>query len=721
MASPPKDTRAIAILAHVDAGKTTVSERLLYFSESIPGLGEVDEGLATMDYLEEEKKRGITIEAGIASYQWKGTRVTFVDTPGHVDFGVEVDFALQAVEGVILVLSGVSGIESQSLEAWEKIKANRNRPVIFINKLDIPGSDYRKVMEQVQVMFRVRPVALTLPVYVKNTEGGGQALDGVIDVLNQLALYRSVENPRKLIKGAVPAFLAKDYAKARQDLIDVASQFHDGLAAAWLAGDEIKNEDIVAGLKAAMETGHHIPVYLGSALKNVGIRQLMNGVNLLLPSVGVRPELTDPARRFSEPDSAGTAPGFPATGFPSGARTPSGRFLPALGFIIKIRHYQNIGRIFLAKIFDPAGLKHLEGARFFRVFAESLEEIKDLTEIRPGDVLAMQSPQNWRMGQLLMADGRVDAGPAASILTKKYRPLLQSRIELVNADDFGFVDRILKQLADTEPSIAIAPDPATGGWLISTVGELQLDVFCKRLKKDHKCDIKIGAPSVRYLEKLKAAQRGLSNTSVAMGAEVAVQFDVTSSPDDEKNTVTYGIPVSPEYREVIESVFEHFCTQGMCGFGIVAGLGCRITDLRGGPSGESSGVGRRALKTEDVSDGDLNARRPTPDDLKIPLPLLAKCFSDGLNLQLSCAQFEIFEPHMRLEIIIPDEFCGSVLADLAARGGIVRKLDSDGYNSIILLEIPLANTFGYTTLLRSLSKGLGVYVLTYEKHGVRRS
>ena len=684
MASPPKDTRAIAILAHVDAGKTTVSERLLYFSETIPGLGEVDEGLATMDYLEEEKKRGITIEAGIASYQWKGTRVTFVDTPGHVDFGVEVDFALQAVEGVILVLSGVSGIESQSLEAWEKIKANRNHTLLFINKLDIPGADWRKVLEQVQVMFRVKPVVLTMPVYVKDAEGGGQALDGVIDVLNQLALYRSVENPRKLIKGDVPAFLANEYAQARQDLIDVASQYHDGLAAAWLAGEEIKNEEVVAGLKAAMEQGGHIPVYMGSALKNVGIRQLMNGVNLLLPPPGVRPELADPARRF--PDSPeGASPAFPQQG-----RTPSGRFLPALGFIIKIRHYQDIGRIFLAKIFDPAGLKHLEGARFFRVFAESLEEIKDLAEIRPGDVLALQSAANWRMGQLLLADGRADAGPAASILTRKYRPLLQSRIELVDAGDFAHVDRILKQLADTEPSIEIAPDPATGGWLISTVGELQLDVFCRRLKKDHKCDIKIGAPSVRYLEKLKAPQKGLANASNAMGAELAMRIDVALNPDDEKNTVTYGVPVAPAYREVIESVFGHFCSQGMCGFGIIAGLNCRITEISGSKDG-------------------------------VPLPLVAKTFSDCLNLHLSCAQFELFEPIMNLEIIIPDEFCGLVLADLAARGGIVRKLDSDGYNSIILLEIPLANTFGYTTLLRSLSKGLGVYVLTYEKHGVRRN
>lgn len=653
--TPIKDTRNIAILAHVDAGKTTVSERLLYFSEAIPGLGEVDEGLATMDYLEEEKKRGITIEAGIAAYSWKGTRVTFVDTPGHVDFGVEVDFALQAVEGVILVLSGISGIESQSLEAWEKIKANKNRSVIFINKLDISGSDYRKVLEQIQVMFGVRPVALTIPVYIDGK------IDGVVDVLNQLALYRSVDNPRKLIKGDVPAFLADDYALARKDLVDVASRYNDALATAYLTGAEIRNEDIVAGLKAAMDQGGNIPVYMGSALKNVGIRQLMNGVNLLLPPAGVRPELA-----------------------------------PSLGFIIKIRHYQNIGKIFLAKIFNTDSIARLGDARFFRVFAESLEEIKDRGEIKAGDILAIQTSHHFRMGQFLLTDGAVggrsslESGAAPGIFLKKYRPLLQSRIELVHAEDFAYVDQTLKQLADTEPSISIEPDSSTGGWQISTVGELQLDVFCKRLKKDHKCDIKIGAPSVRYLEKLKSPQSGLENTSTAMGMELRLVLDMLPGGEDEKNQVIYAKPDFPaEYREVFEASFDMYCNQGNCGFGKIAGLTCCIKEI----------VGSKAT---------------------IPLPLLAKCFADLLKLNLTCAQFEVFEPIMRLEIIIPDEFCGLVLADLAARGGIVRKMDSDGYNSIILLEIPLANTFGYTTLLRSLSKGLGVYVLTYEKHGVRR-
>jgi len=650
-----KDTRNIAILAHVDAGKTTVSERLLYFSEAIPGLGEVDEGLATMDYLEEEKKRGITIEAGIAAYSWKGTRVTFVDTPGHVDFGVEVDFALQAVEGVVLALSGISGIESQSLEAWEKIKANKNQSIIFINKLDMAGADYSRVMEQIELLFGTTPIALTIPVYVKNSESGEQVLDGVVDVLNQLALYRSVENPRKLIKGEVPTFLAKTYALARKKLIDAASQYNDALANDYLTGLEIKNENIIEGLKKAMSMGSHIPVYMGSAIKNVGIRQLMNGVNQLISAPEIRKEKSS-----------------------------------SLGFIIKIRYYLNIGKIFLVKIFNPDSLSQLADSKFYRVFAESLEEISDLKMIKAGDIIALQTSHPFRMGQYLLTNGKLSDRSISTGTGKKYLPLLQSRIELVNAQDFSEVNRILLQLSDAEPSIAITADTATGGWLISTVGELQLDVFCKRIKKDHKCDIRIGAPSVRYLEKLKVPKMRVENSTTGFGANVTLSAEILGKSEDEKNHLIFPEKkISEEYREVLESIYESYCSRGSCGFGNIAGLTCVL---------------RNIISTNEV----------------LPLPLLAKCFTDLLNLNLTCAQFEIYEPIMRLEIIVPDEFCGSVLADLAGRGGIVKKMDSDGYNSIILLEIPLSNTFGYTTLLRSLTKGLGVYVLTYEKHGVRR-
>jgi len=642
MAKAFEQSRNIAILAHVDAGKTTVSERLLYFSDTIPGTGEVDEGLATMDYLEEEKKRGITIEAGIASYTWKGTRVTFVDTPGHVDFGVEVDFALRAVEGVVLVLSGVSGIESQSLEAWGKIRSNKNTPILFINKLDLVSADWKRVLDQIRVMFAVKPLVLTFPIF------DGDRIDGVVDVIHQLALYRSAENPRKLIKGDIPARHRADYEHFRKELIDATSEHNDAVLTAYLAGQESETEALLAGIRAAMLNGQHIPVLMGSAIKNVGVRQLMNSVNQLLP-----------------------APHIPAGD------------VTALGLVIKIRVYPNLGRIYLTKIYSDEVVKRLEAAKYFRVFAESLEPIQDVSA---GDIVAIQSPKRYVMGQYLARDGRSE-GPSS----KGYRPLLQSRIELERADDWPHVDQVLRQLSDTEPSIAIETDPNTGGWLISTVGELQLDVFCRRLRQEHQCDVRIGLPTVRYLERLKSSQLEMTGSAHAFGTDIKLVLDATPSSETDLNKIEIALPYrTDKVQEVVDAIFSAFCTKGICGYGQVIGLKIKVKEIVSGIS-------------------------------PVPPPLLAKCLQDTLQMNFHCESVEVYEPLMRLEIIIPDEFCGSVLEDLAARGGVIRKMDSDGYNSIILLEIPLASTFGYTTFLRSLSRGLGVYVLTYEKHGLRRS
>ncbi len=643
MAASLENKRNIAILAHVDAGKTTVSERLLYFSDGIQALGEVDEGLATMDYLEEEKKRGITIEAGIASYTWKGVRVTFVDTPGHVDFGVEVDFALKSVEGVVLVISGPRGLESQTLEAWEKIRRNGNRPLLFINKLDVAGADYRKVLAQVGLLFKTQPVVLTFPV-----GADGRRIDGVVDVTHQLALFRSGENPRQLIKGEIPEIHRTEYHRFRQELVDFASRHNDAVLEAYVKGVEIDAAALLSGVREGMARGEGIPVFMGSALKNVGIRQLLNGINQLLPPPIVPP---DSERR--------------------------------LGFVLKSRWYRGIGKIALAKIFSAEAPAQLPGSRFYRVFAENLEEI---TGVDAGDILAVRTENPYVIGQdLKFGDAWAASGPAPS----GYRPLLEARIEPVEAADHARVDQVLRQLADTDPSIQTEPDPVTGGWIIRAVGELQLEVFCRRLKSDHDCDIRVAAPRVHYLEKLKSADMRFSNEAHGYGAEARIELGAKENNRGYENHIHIPSGTHSAEAEVLRDCFAAFCAQGVCGLGAVAGLELEVRELSA-------------------------AARP------IPAPLLAKVFSDALKLNFNADRFEVFEPIMKLEIIAPEQYCGAILADAAARGGVVRKMDADGRNSVILLEIPLESTFGYTTLLRSLSKGLGVFVLTYEKHGVKK-
>jgi len=637
-----ENKRNIAILAHVDAGKTTVSERLLYFSDAISGTGEVDEGLATMDYLLEEKKRGITIEAGIASYDWKGVHTTFVDTPGHVDFGVEVDFALQSVEGVVLVISGLSGVESQTLAGWEKIQRNKNRPLLFINKLDLPGADYTKALEQIRVLFQVRPVVLVFPVYHDGK------IHGVVDILHQVALFRAAESPRRLIKGEIPHLYREEYERFRRDLVDFASQYNDNVLESYLSGAEIESSALMEGLKKGLAQNEGVPVFMGSALKNVGIRQLLNGINQLLPPPAIPKDAED-----------------------------------TLGFVIKIRWYPGVGRIYLAKLFSKPTSEHLESARFYRVFAERLEETH---EAEAGDLLAIQTERNFTVGQFL----RPLTGESVS--RKGYRPLLQTRLELVDLEDNARVNQVLTELTDVDPSIQIEPDLVTGGWILRAVGELQLDVFYNRLKNEHDCNVRVGAPTVRYLEKLKAPHAGLTNEATGFGVEAKISLDANpqkNSQTGDENKIVFSCDLKPIEEEVLRDCFDAFCSQGVCGLGEIAGL-------------------------------EVNVRELTASASPIPPPLLAKVFNDCLKLNLNPPDFEVFEPIMKLEIIVPEEYCGAVLSDLASRNAVIRKIDTDGRNSIIFLEIPLENTFGYTTLLRSLSKGLGVFVLTYEKHGVKK-
>jgi elongation factor G len=642
MSIPLENKRNIAILAHVNAGKTTLSERLLYFSAAISGTGEVEEGLATMDYLQEEKKRGITIEAGIASYTWKGVHTTFVDTPGHVDFGAEVDFALQSVEGAVLVISGLSGIESQTLAAWEKIRSNGNLPLVFINKFDLDGADHGRVLEQMRLLFKTEPVVLTFPLYAKGK------IDGVIDVVHELALFRSSENPRKLLKGEIPEASHDEYIRHRTALINFASRHNDAVMHAFLEGRPAETSDLIDGVRAGLAAGEGVPVFMGSALKNAGVRQLLNGINQLLPPPALPADADD-----------------------------------TLGFVLKVRWYPGIGKIHLAKIFSDDTARRLReqpgGARFFHVFAETLEEIE---AVEAGDVAAIQSDTPYVMGQYLLSGGARALGGA-------YKPLLQARIELADAADLEHVRGVLRQVADTEPSIQIESDTATGGWIVRAIGELQLDVFCKRLKNDHGCNISVGTPSVRYAERLAKTQTGLAGEATAFGAQALIRFDAKNRPKTDENRIRLPAGLDPVEEEVLRDCFRTFCGQGVAGLGEIAGLDLEIQEISG-------------------------SRRP------VPPPLLAKTFSDALGLSLNSAKFEVFEPIMNLEIIVPEEYCGAVLADLSTRGGVIRKIDADGRNSIIFLEIPLENVFGYATLLRSLSKGMGVFVLTYEKHGVRK-
>ncbi|MFC1584416.1 GTP-binding protein, partial [Fibrobacterota bacterium] len=623
------------------AGKTTLAERLLYFSRTIPEMGEVEDGMATMDYLQEEQKRGITIEAGIASYKWKNCRITFIDAPGHVDFGSEVDFSLTGCEGALLIISGKRGLESQTLDAWNKIGKAGINPIIFINKMDLPGLDYAHVLEDIKTKLCIKPFVLTLPVYARDS------LVGVVDVLNKLALSHKSGNPRYLLKNEIPEKLKNSFEQSWSDLIDVATEQDPDLTSDYLSGKELSKKRLVEGMAKTLPSGKYLPVYIGSALTNIGIRQLMNGINFLVPAPNPR-------------DKTGI-----------------------LARVLKTGRYSNYGKVHILKLQSPLDKGNRLIKEIFKIQANILHPSD---RGKPGTIAAVKFKpefEHLKPGSWIVAGEKIEVKPTEDNI---YNPLLQTRIETVNAGDYQKVNAIARKLAESDPSVNLSIVQEAGNWLLSTVGEVQLEVFCERLIKESGCEINIGPPRIKFLETLRQPLKNLKNEAESGNARIEVELDLIPSADGKANEIENNSGfASSACQQIFKSVLNQICEQGVAGYGALTGL-------------------RIVVKS-------INA---TPQNL--PPPLLYKCLMDCLSLNLKEESIEILEPVMKLQVTFPSEYCGSILADLSARGGSVERMESRGKNTTILLRIPLQRIFGYANLLRSLSKGQGTYFLSYDGH-----
>jgi elongation factor G len=636
-----ENLRNIAVVAHIDAGKTTLCERLLYFSRNILEMGEVDDGMATMDFLEEEQKRGITIEAGVASYKWKNCRVTFIDTPGHVDFGNEVDFALAGSEGALIVISGRRGLESQTLDAWGKVRARRVRPVLFINKLDLQGLEYMPVLESIQEKFHVKPLLLTLPVY------RDYKLKGVVDILNGVALFNAGDDPRKYRKADIPRDLRSTYEHYRNDLIDAATEEDSDLATEFLLGRDIGPKQLVDGLRKILEKGRHVPVYTGAALQCIGIRQVMNGINFFVPSPLLREESEVAAN------------------------------------VLKVVFHNDFGKVSIIKLHSDVndGLGYVQ--RLYKIQADSLFPIPSA---QAGEIVGIQFQSKTSEpapGVLIDKEGRIDTARGFGSVS---RSVIQTRIEAFQAGDYDKVDRAMRKLMEKDPSIKLSRDRDAGSWLLSTVGEVQLEVFCERLKEECGSRISVGDPRIKYEERLKYPLKNLKNTTEIGGSRLEVELDVIPVQGGRENKVENLTDFSSDkYQEVFASVLNQVCERGIAGYGSLTGVKIVIN----------------AIKTSST---------------EIPLPLLNKTLMDCLTLHVKEKDIEVFEPVMKLQVTAPSEYCGPILSDLVSRNANVEKMEVRGENTMILLQIPLQRIFGYVNLLRSLSKGQGTYILVYEKH-----
>lgn len=639
--------RNIAILAHVDAGKTTLSERILFAAGEVRRPGKVEEGLATMDYMPEEKERGITIESGVAHFEWKNTWFNFIDTPGHVDFGAEVDTALTAVEGAVLVVSAASGVETQTVAAFRKLREAGVRTILFVNKLDNPDYSLDETLINIEEVLGVRPVLMTLPEY----KGG--RMSGVLDVLSKSRLIHS-DTGEEVVDDSWPQAgevsdstekIKKHYAEA----VEFASNFDDEVLQLALEGKPVPPKVLLRGLKELAKSNDYALCYAGSAIEGFGVRSLTTALTFFLPDV---PEFAD----------------------------------NELGQVIRLRHFKGVGEISLFRSHTNMERKEWPaGFEFSRLKANLLQPVE---EIRSGDIYAMRSPFETELGEILKVtpEGRSDPIPqsdqgerAHSSIRDKYQPLLQTRVECLGAEDYHHVEKSLNVLARMDPSFRVQKDDG-GFWYLHTVGEVQLDVLLARLKREFGCEVKAGSPEVRWQERLCRSVGPVENTFQLGPHKISIKLSATPLDGD-----AHDIRLSAEFLETAPRE-------------ILAGVRSALL--------ESTEIG--VLGKGPLVGVCFEVHEFTWTEGALP-PMIKKACADAVTKLIKPADVQLYEPVMELSMECPVNFAGLVTGDIQSRDGKVKEIGGDGKTHFLKAEVPLRKIFGYATGVRSISKGTALY------------
>ena len=682
--------RNIAILAHVDAGKTTLSERILFAAGEIHRPGRVEDGLATMDYMPEEKERGITIESGVAHFEWKNTWFNFIDTPGHVDFGAEVDMALTAVEGAVLVVSAASGVETQTLASFRKLRESRVRTILFVNKLDNPDYSLDETLINIEEALGVRPVLMSVPQF-KNGK-----MCAMLDVLSQSRLVHSESGTEVLDDGwESDAGAAEERAllkKYYDEAVEFASNFDDEILSLALENKPVPPKMLLRGLKALAASDEYVICYAGSALEGFGVRSLVTALSFFLPEVPT----------FGENE---------------------------LGQVVRLRHFRGVGEISLFRSHvDLLRRDWPAGFEFSRLKANMLLPVD---EIRAGDIYAMVSPFETELGQVIylddncarrmsrqtkfdmtesnswyLSEAKVQrretrdergesatgtslraegeaisnaAGTAAPSISENYLPLLQTRVECVRTEDYAHVERSLSVLARMDPSFRVQKDDG-GFWYLHTVGEVQLDVLLARLKREFGCEVRAGSPEVRWQERL-CREVGPAENTFQIGPH-KMSISISASPLEGD---AHDIRLSAEFME--KAPLE-----------ILAGVRSALLEsTEVGVLGKGPLVGVR-----------FEVHRFEWTEGALP-PMIKKCCADAVAKLVKPADVQLYEPVMELSLECPVNFAGLVTGDIQARDGKVKEIEGDGKTHFLKADVPLRKIFGYATGVRSISKGTALY------------
>jgi elongation factor G len=670
MTNPELDAiRNIGIISHIDAGKTTVSERILFYCGEIHKIGEVHDGQAVMDWMPQEQERGITITATATTCRWGQFRINLIDTPGHIDFTIEVERCMRVLDGAVAIFSAVEGVQPQSESVWRQADRYRVPRLCFINKMDRPGAGYRQAMHQMETRLQARPVLLQLPI------GEEGSFAGVIDLLNEeMLLFDTADLGRTVHAGPVPPVFAGEVATARSRLTEAAAEFDDGVMADFLDGKPVSAERLRTALRRGVLAGTLFPVLLGAALRNKGIQPLLDAVGHYLPSPLEATPLAGRNPDGSTEERLTCDPAAPLRALAFKVMAEEGRRLTYL------RIYS--GTLRAGTLLSNSTRRAPERiGRLYRMHAHRREEI-DL--VQAGDIVAALGCQVTLTGDTL-------CDPASPLVLDGLtipEPVVSLAVEAVRAEDRERLPLALEQLGWEDPTFRVHEDEETGQTILTGMGELHLEIVIDRLGREYGVRVKTGRPRVVYRETLRqqVVRREKFQQQGERRPETAeVVLCLTPLPRGSGLRIVLPPAVPPLTTELLKAVGESL--QQACLSGCRTGY--RLTDLEA-----------------QILDIPLDAGLPGETGLRAAT-------QRGLTLAAREGEPLLLEPIMALELEVPTENLGRVLGTLQQKRGQVSGIEPRGDSEVVRATVPLAEMFGYMTGLRSATRGRGSFTMEF--------
>jgi len=670
---PIEQVRNIGIMAHIDAGKTTTTERILFYSGITHKIGEVDEGTAVMDWMAQEQERGITITSAATTCSWNACRINIIDTPGHVDFTVEVERSLRVLDGAIIILCGVGGVEAQSETVWRQADRYHIPRIVYMNKMDRIGVDPEKAVKEIKEKFSADPLVIQMPL------GREESFRGVIDLVEMKELdwgenlLGSTYDVREISEEN-----REEAVKKRGEMLERLSDIDDALMERYLDESDISPQEIRRAIRRGTITLQFVPILFGASFKNKGVHPLLDAVVDYLPSpVDVPPIVGHhPRTEKEETRKASDAEPFSALVF----KIMNDPYVGTLSFVRVYSGKVQVGTSVYNSTKD-------ERERITRILEMHANKRKDIQELYAGDIAALGSMKSLSTGDTLCARNR----PIVLETIKFPEPVVSAHIEPKSRSEHVKLAEALAKLTKEDPTFKVMPDPMTGQNLVHGMGELHLEILMERMAREFGVKVNLGKPQVAYKETITVPAQGEGKFTRQVGGKAQYGHCVLGLEPMERGQrfefeerIKEGV-IPDEFIASIENGVRESMEAG-----ILAGF--PVADVR-----------------VSLLDGSYEEECSTPIAFKIAGSL---AFKDAA----SKAKPALLEPIMSLVVLCPDEYLGDIVSDINARRGKIEEMGISAGSRLVRAHVPLAEMFGYATILRTLSQGRGVFSMEFLKY-----